>query len=321
MLGASGRRRCGAGLVGLGLALAPTACNPATPPASPAASTPASASPSASTAVDLTRPRAARRAVDQLVRAADGLPVIKVDVTATTATLSALKDGKVVAWAWADGKVEPAESDIAYIKQASFTPADYNLDDVGALFQQAARISGSNTNQELQIVEYDHGEVLMTVTTRPESMPVFLRPDGSPINRLDFGTAAGFAEGLRDATTGQQRVLALGWDASGGFWADTPGTQEGVVDRRTRQARVPAWESSRKADATGPSFPPSVVDPEVLARLVASLPQSTGHPGEQVSFEISRRYQMALPVITFDVGGQKVVTTLGGTEITRVAGG
>lgn len=299
--------------------LAPTACSPRDPSPSPSASP--SVGTSATPAVDLTRPKAARTAVDQLVQASGGLPVIKVDVTTQRATLSALKDGKVVAWGWENGTVAPVESDIEYIKQASFKPADYHLDRLDQLFAQAARISGSSTNQELQIVEYDHGEVLMTVTTRPESMPVFFRPDGSPINRLDFDTAQGFSEAIRDAVAGDKRVLAMGWDSSGGFWADTPGKEAGVVDRRTRQAKVPAWESSRKGTSTGPTFQPSAVDPEVLTRLVRSLPESTNHQGEAVSFEISRQYQMALPVITFTVGGQKVVTTLSGTDITAVAGG
>ncbi|MEL4505346.1 hypothetical protein AAEX63_10635 [Luteococcus sp. H138] len=317
MLGERGRQRLGAGIAALTLALAPTACNPGSGSPSPSASPSASATPR----VDLTRPKTARKAVDQLVEAAGGLPVIKVDVTSQSATLSALKDGKVVAWGWADGEVTPVESDIEYIKQAAFTPADYNVDDLGALFAQAAKISGSSANQELQIVEYDHGEVLMTVTTRPESMPVFFRRDGSPINRLDFATQQGFAEAIRDAVGTDKRVLAMGWDQSGGFWADTASKEPGVVDRRTRQAKVPAWESSRKASSTGPTFPPTAVDPEVLTRLVRTLPDSTGHPGEAVSFEISRRYQMALPVITFDVGGEQVITTLGGTDITDVAGG
>lgn len=297
-----------------------TACSPDTtgPGTSPS---PAVSSASASPAADLTRPGAARRAVNELVKAADGLPVIKVDLSATQATLSALKDGKVVAWEWQGGTVTPVESDIAYIKQATFKPVDYDLDDLGDTFEQAAHISGSAENQQLQIVEYDHGEVVMTVTTRPESMPVFFRADGTPINRLDFSTARGFTEAIADATSGSQRVLSMGWDNDGGFWADTAGKESGVVSRRTRQARIPAWQSSRKANSLGPTFPPSMVDAEVLARLVRTLPDSTGHPGADVRFEISRLHQMALPVITFDVGGQKVVTTLSGTEITDSIGG
>ncbi|GAA1388415.1 hypothetical protein GCM10009599_01500 [Luteococcus peritonei] len=247
--------------------------------------------------------------------------MIKVDMSASSATLSALKDGRVVAWRWDAGVVTPVESDIEYIKQASFSPADYAVDRLPQILTQAARVSGSSSNQELQIVEYDQGQVLMTVTTRPESMPVFFRPDGSAINRLDFTTADGFREAIRD-TAGTGRVLAMGWDADGGFWADTASRDEdGVVDRMTRQAKVPSWRSARKADATGPTFPASQVDPAVLARLAASLPASEGHPEATPSFQIERKYQMALPVITWDVGGTTVVTTLAGTDITATVGG
>ncbi|SJN36711.1 hypothetical protein FM114_10115 [Luteococcus japonicus LSP_Lj1] len=295
------------------------ACSPATPSPSPSPSP--STSTSASPNADLTRPGAARKAVNQLVKAADGLPVIKVDLSATQATLSALKDDKVLAWHWQDGVVTSVESDIAYIEQATFKPVDYDLDDLGETFEEAARISGSAHNQQLQIVEYDHGEVVMTVTTRPESMPAFFRADGTPINRLDFGTARGFTEAIADATSGSQRVLAMGWENESGFWADTPGKEDGVITRRTRQARVPAWQSDRKANSHGPTFPPAMVDADVLAQLVRTLPESTGRPGADVSFEIARKHQMALPVITFDVGGQKVVTTLSGTQITDSVGG
>ena len=83
-------------LVGLAL-VAVTGCQPDTSaPATSHSPTPSAATPTP--AVDLTHPKAARRAVDELVKAAGGLKVIKVDVSATSATLSALKDGKVVAW-------------------------------------------------------------------------------------------------------------------------------------------------------------------------------------------------------------------------------
>ncbi|MGO4956576.1 hypothetical protein ACTQ49_04760 [Luteococcus sp. Sow4_B9] len=270
---------------------------------------------------DLTQPGAARKAVGELVRAAGGLPVIKLDVSRSTATLSALKDGRIAAWQWDKGLVRPVESDIEYIQQATFSPADYQLDDLGQVFDTAAELSGSRQNQQLQIVEYDHGEVLMTVTTRPESRTVFLRPNGTPINQLDFSTAAGFEEAIRDTTKADVPVLAMGWHPETGFWSDRPGAQKGVVRRTTRQARLPAWSSERKAASDGPAFLASSVDPDVLTRLVATLPAELGRPEATVTVEISRQHQMALPVMTFDVDGQKVVTTLSGTDITQMLGG
>lgn len=307
-------------VVGLAVMLGASGCQltGTTPPAQTPGSPAASASP---TAVDLTRPGAARKAVDALLGAADGLPVIKVDITRTTATLSALDEGRILAWQWQGGQVQPVESDIEYIKQASFRPSDYELDDLGALFDTAATLSGSRSDQQLQIVEYDRGEVLMTVTTRPESRTVFLRADGTPINQLDFADASGFAEAIRDTAPGTAPVLAMGWHPETGFWTDHRGSSEGIVRRTTRQARLPAWQAERKAGSQAPTFLPSAVDPEVLAHQVTQLPQQLGKPDATVTFEISRQHQMALPVVTFDVDGQKVVTTLGGTDITRTVGG
>lgn len=296
------------------------ACQSSTAPA-PSSSPTTSASASPSAAADLTRPKAARKAVDALVKAAGGLPVIKVDITRSTATLSALKDGKVVAWAWKGGAVAPAESDIQYIQQATFDPSRYDIDDLGSIFAAAGRISGSTSNQELQIIEYDQGRVLMTVTTRPESMPVFFRADGTAINQLAFPSTAAFTEAIKDTATPGKRALAMGWDAQGGFWTDTASSTDGVIQRVTRQAKVPSWSAERKGTSSGPAFPASAVDPAVLSHLVRTLPTTTGQQGASVSFQIQRIDQMALPVITFTVGAQKVVTTLGGADITNVVGG
>ncbi len=228
---------------------------------------------SASGNSDLTRPGRAQAAVAKLAQQAGTLPIIKVDLSATTASLSAVKDGKVVAWQWEDGVVTPTDSDIEYVEQASFTPADFALGDLGSLFRTAAQISGSSSNQGLQIVDYNAGQVLMTVTTRPESMPVFFRRDGTAI------------------------------------------TEAGVVVRPTRQAKVPAWTSSRKASATGLRFPASIVDAAVLAKLAVQLPQRYQADEQDVSFTIHRVDRMVSPVIEWTVGGRRVITTLSGTDI------
>ncbi len=269
---------------------------------------------SASGNSDLTRPGRAQAAVAKLAQQAGTLPIIKVDLSATTASLSAVKDGKVVAWQWEDGVVTPTDSDIEYVEQASFTPADFALGDLGSLFRTAAQISGSSSNQGLQIVDYNAGQVLMTVTTRPESMPVFFRRDGTAINRLDFTTTAGFTEAIRDAA-GDDRVLAIGWSPSEGLWSDAPASEAGVVVRPTRQAKVPAWTSSRKASATGLRFPASIVDAAVLAKLAVQLPQRYQADEQDISFTIHRVDRMVSPVIEWTVGGRRVITTLSGTDI------
>lgn len=302
------------------LALGVAGCSGTTPSPAPTASTSTSAS--ATPSGRLLAPGEARKAVDALVAASDGLPVVKVDVDASSATLSALKGTKVMTWEWGAGTVTQVESDVADIKQATFDPARYRFDDLSGIFATAAKISGSASNQELQIVEYDHGQVAMTVTTRPESEPVFFRPDGTPINQLDYPRTAAFTEALADVSADGHRVLAIGWSAGDGFWADQPHPgDDAIVDRITRQAKVPAWTASRKADATGPTFVAADVDPAVLSRLITQLPTRVGQPGATVSFTIERVSRMATPVVRFDVGGQQVVTTLGGTDITATVGG
>lgn len=295
--------------------LAPSSA--ATAPSPPAVA--GSTSPTPTAAADLRRPGAARRAVDQLLLASGGLPVIKLDVSATEATLSALQGNRVVAWRWSRGKVLAVESDIQYIRQVAFSPDDYELDDLGALFDQAAHISGSRQDQQLQLVEYGSGQVLMTVTTRPESATVFFRPDGTPINQLDFTTTEGFTEALRDATEGQDQVIGIGWSSEGGLWADHA-AEEDTITRVTRQARVPAWTADRRGNGESPTFRPGVVDPEVLARLVRELPQQTRQPGAAVSFEITRSEQLAMPLVRWKVGGAERTTTLGGTDVTGTPG-
>lgn len=314
MIRGGGRAARGSVLAGLAaLALVTSAC---TPPATTPTPSPRVSSPSASATPDLTRAGRAAAAVKALTAKAGTLPIIKVDITADTASLSAVDDGRVVAWQWQDGVITSIDSDIEYVKQASFSPDDFALKDLGALFATAAEISGSASNQELQIVDYNAGQVLMTVTTRPESMPVFFRRDGTPINRLDFTSTPAFSEAIRDVAGGNSRVLAMGWSASEGMWADVPGSEPGVVTRTTRQAKVPTWTSSRKADSTGLRFAVRDVDPAVLARLVVALPKQYQTSEQNLSFTIQRRGRMVSPVIEWTVGGQRVVTTLSGNVIT-----
>lgn len=290
---------------------------PGTSPTSPSAS----ASPSVNPEWDLSRPGNARKAVAQLAAAAGTAKVIKVDVSQASASLSAVGEGdRVVAWTWEKGAVVPSESDIEFVGQTAFDPTTYELANLDEMFATAAEISGSSSNQQLQIVEYTKGQVLMTVTTRPESMPVFFRKNGSAIHQLDFDTAVGFAEAIGDVTMDTPRVLAIGWSRTGGLWADVASAEKGVAQRTTRQAKVPAWTANRKATPTGVTFPVTALEPTTLARLVRELPQRQGDPGADVSFIIQRSTVSALPVITWKVGGATVVTTLSGTDITDLTG-
>lgn len=264
----------------------------------------------------LTEPGQARKVVDEL-QAVAHLPVIKLDITANQATLSALDDKKARAWRWSAGTIEEVQSDIAFIQQSSFDPKDFNFDDVGHLFQTAAGISGRDTAQELQIVEQTPGSVLMVVTTRPESVPVFFRPDGSPVNQLDFLTLEGLQEGLSDAIAGRTQLSQIGLTKES-IYAESPDPKDPAATLRiTRQRKVPAFRTSRNEAVTMDVFSPSDIDVTVLLEQMRTLPMKWGKPADApVTWVIDRRDGRPLPTIRFTVEGRTMVTDLTGRDIT-----
>lgn len=305
-----------------GLAFGLAACEPAASPTSPPASPPMpgtrvgqSTSPTPSVP-PLTSPGVTEKAIAALRETAGNYPVIKVEVSPEVITLSVVRDNQAVTYAYRDGEVDRVDSSTEYYGQASFDPDDFDLSDVDALFSRAAAISGSDDNQELQIVEYNDSQVLMTVTTRPESMTVFLRRDGSPINRLDFTTEAGVAEALADTLSGATQVQAIGYSTEAGLWVDVPGVQ-GTIVRHTRPALLPVWTSTRKDGSELGLFSPTEVDARELAGLIARAPtMADADAGAPVSLSIDRRHGRSRPTIDWTVGGKHFVTNLDGVDIT-----
>ena len=315
--------------------------------ASTAPQTSASSGPSASasaTPAPLTAPGAARTAIDELMAAAGSHQAVKVDITPTEASLSIVRNGKAYTWAWTHGVVGPAQSDIADVNQASFDPSTFNIDNVGELFQVAADISGSHQNQELQIVEYNQGQVLMTVTTNPESATVFFRPDGTVVHTLDFSTAAGISEALRDCLGTATEAGAIGYNPGSGLYVDLPGSQPGVIDVVTRPKSLPRWAASEKGQLPQ-AFEVSLVQPAVIARIVqlasigapvspSAVAPSTGASGtsgpapsaddsaaSSVHWVIDRRDKLAQPVLRVTAHGRTRAFTLDGTEVTSLVEG
>ncbi|HEX2856354.1 MAG TPA: hypothetical protein VHO26_02590 [Propionibacteriaceae bacterium] len=343
-----------------GVALAVTAvlgsaaCAPSTTP-TPA---PAVSSGSASAKVQpLTAPGAARAAIDQLVAAAGTHQAVKVDISATEASLSIVRNGQPFTWAWTNGVVGRAQSDIANVNQASFDPGTFNLDNVGELFKVAAQVSGSQQNQQLQIVEYNQGQVLMTVTTNPESATVFFRPDGTLVHTLDFTTAEGISEALRDCLGTSTQVGVIGYRPESGLYVELPGSQQGVITVVTRPKSLPRWAASEKG--TLPQlFDASLVNPAVVASIIqlasAGAPVSpdavasatdsspTGRPtstqstastaptqaggsdesssASSVQWVIDRRDKLAQPVLRVTAHGTTRAFTLDGVEVTHLVG-
>jgi len=309
-------------LWGLALAIVTTGCGPSsTTDPTPGVSESATPSPSPTPALDLLAPGVARTVVDLLREAAGVSGIIKVDVDATTASLAVVVDNEAHTYAWTAGTIAEVESDVAYVQQATFDPDDYNFDDVAAMFAEAAKISGSSSNQQLQIVEYNEGRVMMTVTTRPESMPVFFRPNATPIDQLDLTSASGLETAINDATDGHDEVLSMGYTENEGFWVDTPGAAEGQIDRRTRAAKLPAWTATRKENTSFVPYAVSMVDPETIATLLTVLPTRVDKDGANISFTIDTRDQRSQPTIHFDVGGTTVITDLTGRDMTELVAG
>ncbi|MCT1458833.1 hypothetical protein M3G03_04655 [Aestuariimicrobium sp. p3-SID1156] len=291
------------------------------PSSSPTTSTVPVVSPtpsaSSSAEADLTRPGEARKVVDALVAWAR-LPVIKLDITRTTATLSCLDaQKKVAAWRWESGGITKVASDIEYIQQASFDPKDFDLQDVGALFRAAAEVSGSSSGQELQIVEQTPGSIQMVVTTRPESEAVFFRPDGSLVRRLDLHTRPGLEEGLKDAVAGRTQLtrVELARDLIYAESADPKNSSATL--RITRPEKVPAYRTSRAEAPTMASFSPTDIPLDVLVSHMESLPARLEQPeGTAVTWVIDCRDGRPLPTVRFTVGSRTIVTDLSGRDIT-----
>jgi len=292
------------------LALGLTACDAPGPVRS---SPGASAAPSVSWP-PLTERGQAARLLDELIAAAGSAHAIKVEFSAGEATLTVVIGQQAQTWAWRGGVVRPAETDPAYVGQAIFDPRDFALADLGNLFARARRVSGSSQDQRLHILEYSNGRVFMSVTTNPESRPVFFRQDGSLVADLDFTTAPGLREGLADVAAGHAEVLAVGLDAtSGGLYALSPGPT-GVV-QTLRMPQLPARDSTvANAGRNSAPFDPSVIDPQAIARVLARLPELTGEARPAVTWVIEQR-ERAQPALYVTASGRRIEATLAGTIV------
>lgn len=286
-----------------------------TPSGSPASSATVSmASPSASLdpAFDLTRPGRARQVINFLRQTSNNRPVLRIEVTASTANLTYLtEDNKAETIGYANGAVSHLDATIKYIDQAQFNPDDFALDNVAALFETAAEASGSDQNQDLQINEYDHGNVLMTVTTSPESSTVFFRDDGSIINELDLTRAADIAEALADTVQDSDQVLQV--TVKPDALNVRVRIDEATVEERTRRVALPTIVSTIKNSDKNPSFDSSLIEPETIARVAAQLANQAGRSEKQdVTVTISVDTGRTEPLMRFQTGSTQITTDMNG---------
>ncbi|MFZ1384729.1 MAG: hypothetical protein WAS02_07450 [Propionicimonas sp.] len=305
------RRRLRAATVVLALlALLPAGCQSGVPSATPSVSaTPASR--------DFTLPGAAKAEIDELMGAAGSRDLIMVQVAREAVSISVLTGADTpLTWAYRDGKVEQVASDLAYVDQATFDIDDFDISDVGRLFRTAAVQSDSEKNQTLQIVDYSGGQVMMTVTTNPESRTVFFNPDGSLLETLDFQTLDGLTKGLQEVVGVRTLAYSVGVKSSLGVWVDFPALSAKSVTRRQRTAKVPATTIARSETTSLPLISVADIDPETIWEVTQRTIRRHDLASDQEwSVEIDDREQLGTPRMYFSVGGVSLETDLAGHEI------
>lgn len=195
---------------------------------------------------DFTKPNAAQEMTKKLMQAADVEKLFLLEITSNTVTINSIKDGKVVSWSYRDGKIQKIRTDAEDVKQAYFFPDEFNYQDVGQIFRMAAAISGSDSNQQLRIVDSGNGNITMSVSTVPESKAVFFEKTGKPLPLFDYTTASGITHGLEDITQGLTSVTEIKIDnevACVSF--PSSGTQ---ISTRIRHSNIPSSTTTKKQE-------------------------------------------------------------------------
>lgn len=244
--------------------------------------------------------------------------VVRAEVTRTTASVSTVVDGEVKTWAYRDGTIRQVASELGYSNQVAFPLAGFDLSNVGELFRLAAAVSGSSKDQQLQVSDYSGGNVIMTVTTVPETRTVFFEPDGTLLPSLDYGTRLGIQQGLADVVAASTAAVAVGVSSTTGAYLDQA-TNTRVVARRQRGARVPTTTTERTdGSASYPAFEPHLVSVDAIW-LVLERERANGRYayGTAWSVQVDDRDASGSPLMHFTVGGTSFVTDLKGTVLVR----
>lgn len=258
----------------------------------------------------------AAQVVEALHMVAGHLPVLKLDVTLDQATLNALTpDEQVVTYRWADDAIDAVTSDFQYLGQATFNPADYPLASIGRMFD-VADLRGVHGDPIYQIQEYREGQVLQTVSSLPESTTVFFLKDGSAVPDLTVTSALDIADGFEAVTGGETEINQFGFSPERGYWADLPG-DEGQIVRRTRTGGVPPFDAPRTELNPLPTFSPEVIDPAVVAMVLARV---RTEPTEACTVTVDLALERSAPVITAVCGTETYYADLEGRDMTDLIG-
>ncbi len=253
----------------------------------------------------------AASAVRQLHKVSDFRPALKLDVTENEVTLTVLTiDKQARSYQWRDGVIDVAETDVQYLRQTTFWPTDFALENVRRIFDVAALLGTSSNGEVLQVVEYRPGQVYMSVTTSPETSTIFFRKDGTVFRSLDTTSVADIREGIADVTSTARPAYSVGFDAQRGYFAELPGA-DGQVERRARMANRPMFSSLRTGIPTLRPFSPRLVDAAAIAQTIASH-----DTGKGCAVEIDNRFERVQPVITYQCDGETFHSDLVGTDLT-----
>ncbi|MFT3970788.1 MAG: hypothetical protein QM695_11055 [Micropruina sp.] len=283
-------------------------CTQPAPPPTPTASS--------TVRLDLTAPGQARAMIRRLIAKAGTQRLIQVEVTKGWAAITVVKDDQAETWAWRDNTIKQVDTDVAYVQQTVFSIDDFNINDVGALFRASAGISGSESSQELQIVDSSAGEVFMSVSTVPESRTVFFYPDGSLLPTLDFNTEGGIQRGLADVIGTRTTAIAVGVQSTLGTWVDSPGSVTTTI-RRLRTSTVPVTINERSQKPDLPPFNVTRVKAAAIWRVLADA-RTKGNfdAGTRWQVAIDDRARTGVPRMYFTIGTTSTTTDLDGHAIT-----
>ncbi|ETJ98624.1 hypothetical protein [Propionimicrobium sp. BV2F7] len=268
--------------------------------------------PSPTPSTELLTPGAAQKVVGELLgQIADPSSVVRLRITGDQARLTYVDEwSKPVSEIWRDGKITTQDEGTDTVVSSSFDPRDFNISDVGAMFEKSAQLCGSAENQELQITEYANSKILMTVSTTPESSTVFFRPDATVIMPLDFTSAEDVSQALTEAVGPSTRILAAGLTADQ-LWVDVA-SGPGTVTRRIRKTSVPVYSLQRKQSISDEPFAPSLIDAKILAEKFAAAAESES---KDFVATVKQQKDEDQPFINFSYGGTQELTSLDGTPV------
>jgi len=254
--------------------------------------------------------------VTQLIEAAGSTHAIDVEFTRDEAQVSFAIGQNVITYAYRDGQISAIDSDTAYVGQAIFDPRQFNLDHLTTLFDQAAAIAGSSQNQRLQIVDYDSGHIYMTVTTNPETLPVFFAPDGTLVPLFDPSQPTDVASALAAIVGNGTPVLRIGIDSDQSLYVDLGAGADHIM-HIVRSAGFPLRDQIKTDSSQPEPFDSSLVSGDMIAAI---LTRTSNHLGKSLSdgfaLVIEQPAGDTSPTATVTLGTKTVRLSLTGVVLT-----